>query len=106
VYECREYPRTAGAERVAECDGATVDVDSGAVELQIADAREGLRGKRFVQLYQIELAGRDAGPSERLSCGGYRAESHTAGIDTRNRRRDDFCHRLQPKLIDCLTAHD
>ena len=91
---------------MAECNGAAIDVDSGAVELQIADAREDLRRERFIKLDQIELGGRDSSAGERLPCGRYRAESHTTRIDTCNGSRDDLCPRLQPKLIECLTAHD
>src|SRR6267154_415648 len=44
-----------GAERVAERDGAAVDVDPVRREAELADAVEGLRGECLVQLVDVDV---------------------------------------------------
>ena len=57
----RENLRAAGAERMAQRDGAAVDVDPRGIELELADAGDGLGGKGLVQLDQVELIDGQAG---------------------------------------------
>src|SRR6267143_1558034 len=49
----------AGADRMADCDRATVDVDAFLVELEHAGRVKGDRGKSLVNLDQVEVACRD-----------------------------------------------
>src|SRR5687767_2087327 len=48
-------PGAGAAKRVAERDGATVDVEPVGVDGQLAEAGEHLRGECFVQLHQVDL---------------------------------------------------
>ena len=46
---------------MAESDGAAVDVDAGGIEVERADDGQGLRGKGFVQLDEVDVVEREAG---------------------------------------------
>jgi hypothetical protein len=45
------------ADRVAERDGAAIDVDAGWVEPKFGDDGEALRGEGLVDLPQVDIAG-------------------------------------------------
>src|SRR5436309_990850 len=66
---------------MAEGDGPSVDVDPGGVELEVADAGEGLGGESLVQLYEVEVVNGQPGAFESLAGGGDRADAHAVGVD-------------------------
>ena len=61
----RQHARAAAAERMAESDGATVDVELVHVDAELASTGEHLRGKRFIQFDQVDLFDAQAGALER-----------------------------------------
>src|SRR5262245_4745396 len=81
--------RSRRADRMAQRDGAAVDVDAGQVELEIFLAREDLGGERFVDLDEIDVAERQARLLQQGAHGGNGADSHDGGIDSRDGVRDD-----------------
>src|SRR5690348_5491774 len=69
VEEGDEDPRPGGADRVAEGDGAAVDVDLPDIPAKVVVDRAGLGGKGLVGLDEIEIAGAPAGFFERHAAG-------------------------------------
>src|SRR6267143_6873586 len=65
---------------MTERDAAAVDVDLRGVELQLADASNRLRGKRFIELDEIDLIDCEAGAFEGFLGRRNRPEAHTAWI--------------------------
>src|SRR6476660_3295525 len=66
VQERDEDAGAAGADRVAESDGATVDVDALPVPAELSPDGEGLCGKCLVGFYQVDVADAEAAFGERL----------------------------------------
>src|SRR5919205_677248 len=60
VEQGRDDSRSRGADRVPERDRAAIDVDLVPVEPQLAPIGERLRGKRLVDLDEVELVDRHA----------------------------------------------
>ena len=75
VQKRRQNARAGGADRVADGDGAAVDVDDRGVPAQVLVDRERLRGEGFVRLDEIEVLDRPAGLLQRLARRGDRARS-------------------------------
>src|SRR5579859_5887745 len=71
--------RTRGAQRVAERDGAAIDIDLRLVELQIADTGQRLGGEGFIEFDHVERGGGQAGALQRLCRGRDRADAHDLG---------------------------
>ena len=65
--EGEEQAEAGGGERVAERDGAAVDVDLLGVDLERAGARHGDAGERLVDLPQVDVSGLDAVAREQLA---------------------------------------
>jgi Kef-type K+ transport system membrane component KefB len=86
-------PRAGAAERMTDGDRAAVDVDPLWVELQLVDDRDSLRGKRLVQLGQLDLVQLPAGPAKHLAHRGHRADAHVVGVHAGRRRADVPGHR-------------
>src|SRR6185312_6267047 len=64
------------AERVAEGERATVDVEAFLVDAQLADAGEDLGGEGLVQLDQVDLVEAEPGGGERPRHRLDRADAH------------------------------
>ena len=60
-------------------DGAAVDVELCLVEAELADAGQGLRAERLVDLDAVDLVERQAGGVEHGADGGRRADAHDLG---------------------------
>src|SRR4051812_21368022 len=65
VKERGQQAGAAGADRVAECDGAAVDVDAVVRDFELSHARDHLRGERFVDLEQVDVLERELRLDER-----------------------------------------
>src|SRR3989442_12676180 len=72
---------------MTERDTAAVDVDLRGVELQLADTRNRLRGKCFIQLDEIDLIDCEAGSFEGCLRRWNRPEAHTGEIHACDRCR-------------------
>ena len=70
VDERRQHARAARADRVAERDGAAVDVHARRIDAELAHDRERLRGEGFVQLEEIDLSTRQPRALERRVTAG------------------------------------
>src|SRR5207253_1441093 len=81
VDERGEDARARGADRVANGDGAAVDVDLARVPAEFFPDRDRLRRKGLVRLDQVEIADRPAGLLQRLLRSWYRADAHDRGVD-------------------------
>jgi hypothetical protein len=87
--EVQHEPRTGHADRVAEGDGATVDVHLLRVEAELLGRGQPDRGEGLVDLDEVEVGGRDAlllagardGVGRLLLQAGVGAGDHTVGAD-------------------------
>src|SRR5712692_9262844 len=61
VEQRNEDARAGRADRMAERDGAAVDVDLAGVPAEVLVDGAGLGGERLVRLYEVEVADRPAG---------------------------------------------
>ena len=86
VGERAEQPGARAAERVADRDGAAVDVQLVVVDAQLAHGCEHLRGEGLVELDQVDVLDPKSGTVERLARRGHRADAHVGGVDARRRR--------------------
>src|SRR5579859_161128 len=98
--------RTRGAERMAERDGAAIDIDAGLVELEVADAGQRLGGEGFVELDHVELRGIEAGAGQRLGRGRDRADAHDLGGAAGDRHRLDAGQDVEAMLLGVVLAGD
>src|SRR5581483_11743060 len=104
----------AGADRMADADGAAVDIEpvardvagsAGKAERVAAEfvvlpggkAAQHLRGERFVELPQFDVVEREAVPPQQRGRAIDRAQSHDARIERRPFAVDD--HRLGRELV-------
>ena len=71
------------AERVAEGDRAAVHVELVPRDAEVLGRRDHLRGERLVDLDEVDVVDRHAGPLERLAAGLDRAEAHDLGVQRR-----------------------
>src|ERR1700682_198827 len=53
--ERHQHPRTRGADGMAECNGATIDVDLAGIPAQFLVHRTGLGGESLIGLDQIQI---------------------------------------------------
>ena len=59
--KCGGQFSAGAAERMAERDGAAVDVDAGGIETERADDGQDLRGEGLVQFDEVDVVEREAG---------------------------------------------
>ena len=81
---------------MAERDGAAVDVQPFRIDRQLAQARQHLRGERFVQLDQIDLLERQPGGLQRLAYGRHRADAEAFGLDAGGREATNRASGCRP----------
>jgi hypothetical protein len=105
VHQGGEDPGAAGAERVAQCDGSTVDVHPLRIEAELADAGDRLDREGLVQLDQVEVRQGEAGAAQRLSGGRNRPQTHAAGIHSGHCRGDHSRHRAELEALQRIAAH-
>ena len=73
--------RAAAAERMAKRDRAAVDVQPIGIDVQLAEAREHLRGEGLVDLDEVEAGERQAEAIQQFTDGGHRAGPEALGGD-------------------------
>ena len=81
-------------------------VDFRRVEAQLPRHGQGLRGKRLVQLEEVDVGDRQAPTLQRLSNRGDWSHTHDCGIDAGARERDHLRQRCAPELTRPLGAGD
>ena len=102
---CISYSRVTStrapgrADRMAERDGAAVDVDLRGIPAEVLVDRAGLGGEGLVGLDQVEVVGRPAGLLQRHAAGRDRPGAHDRRIDAGGRPGDDARQRLQAALL-------
>src|SRR5438132_1634476 len=99
MHERRRQFRAGAAERMPECDGASVDVETLGIDRQLAETGEHLRGKRLVQLDEIDLIQRQPRDLQHLSNRWNRADAESLRLDARGRERNEARERLQAALL-------
>src|SRR6266571_6107086 len=67
--QVQRYPRPRGADRVADRDGAAVDVDPVRADAEVAHRLDGDGGERLVDLDQVQVGHRAPGLAERVPDG-------------------------------------
>ena len=97
-------PRAAAANRMAKRDRAAVDIHFLRGDRHILQHREDLRGKRLVDLDEIEVADREAGPVAQLRNRRHRADAHDPWINARAAPSDNAGERLQPAGLGVIRA--
>src|SRR5437588_7365214 len=83
-----------------------VDVHLLLVETELAHDDEALRGKRFVQLDQVDIPDLDAGAFEQLAHRGDRADAHDTWIHAGDRAAGKAPERLDAELRGLLLRCD
>ena len=91
---------------MAECDGTAVDVQAIGVDGEFGQARQHLRRERFVELDEIDLIQRQAGPLEHLPDGGHGPDSEEFRRDTRRGVGDEACEWLESVRLRVLSGRD
>ena len=97
--------RSAAAERMAERDGATVDVEffrvtpSSRMQASTCDAKASLISTRSI----CSMVSRAL---QRFLARGNRSDAHEVGMDTGGGRRHDASHRLEFQLFGFLRGGD
>ena len=74
--------RAGHAKRVADRDGAAVDIEPLAGNAQLALAIQRLRGKGLVHLPQVDVLHCEAVARQQLGHGKHRADAHFVGLAT------------------------
>ena len=72
--------RACGADRMPQRDRAAIRIQAGAIESEIAIARDHLRGESFVQLDRRIICRFPAGALFQFADGRHRTDSHDARI--------------------------
>src|SRR6266478_3820152 len=99
--------RSSAADGMAECDGATVDVELLAIEMQLAIARQYLGGEGFIQFDQIEVAELDAVFLFHFADGRHWPYAHEARIHADRSHGENSRPRFQIILLnEFLASHD
>src|SRR5579875_3394041 len=75
VDEVGDEAAAAGAERVAQRDGAAVGIELTLVNAELADDGDALRGEGLVQLDHVNVRKLQAGAGQRLADGGDGADA-------------------------------
>ena len=87
------------ADRVADGDGAAVDIDLLHVEAQLAGHGDGLGGKGLVGLHQINVLDLKARLAHGLTAGGHGADTHDLGIHAAVAPAHQLGHGLEAVLL-------
>jgi len=95
----RRQLRPGAAERMAERDCASINVETFRIDWQFAQARKHLRGKGFVQLNQIDLIQRQPCDLQDLANRGNGADAEALGLDARGGIGDEPRERLKAVLL-------
>jgi len=93
------------AERVAQRDGAAVDVELVGGDLEGVLDVDGLAGERFVELDQIDVAHRQARLCKQLANGGDGSDPHDGGIDPSRCEGAEIAQGLDAQLVGFCLAH-
>src|ERR1700730_6028557 len=99
-----ENHRARCAERMAERDGAAVDVDLGIVDVERLDVTQHHRGEGFVQFEQVDIRLLHAGALEQFFGDVDRTGQHHRRLRADVGKGADFCPRLQAVLGTGLLA--
>ncbi len=97
--------RTAGADRVAECTGAAVDVDDVVVDLEVMHQRHRHHRKGLVDLPQLDVLDAPAGFGQCLVDGADGRRREPVRFLRVHRMADDARQRLDAKFGGARCAH-
>ena len=89
---------------MAEGDGAAIEIDPRRIEPKLLDAGQRLGGEGLVELDNIDLVERQAGPGQRLADRRHRAEAHQFGLAAGDREGADARQHRQPMLAGVILA--
>ncbi len=90
-----DQDRAGGADGMAECDRAAIDVDLGAVELEVADVLFRHHRKGLVDLEQVDVVDGEPRLRQHLARGRHRRVQHQGRRVPHVGHRDDASARLQ-----------
>src|SRR5690606_35806120 len=100
-----EDARTGGTDRVAESDGAAVDVDLLRIPPEALVDGTGLGGERLVGLDEVEVRDRPAGLLQRLLGSRNGPGAHDGRVDARVRPRHDTGQRRDAPTFGLSQRH-
>src|SRR3954468_17496647 len=95
VEQGADQNRAGGADGMAECDRAAIDVDPRAVELEVADVFFRNHGKGLVDLEQVDVVDGQLRLRQHLARRRHRGVKYQRGRVPHVRHRDDAGARLQ-----------
>src|SRR2546425_291299 len=101
-----DHARAAHAVRMADGDGAAVDVQLLHRDSELVAAVDHLHGERLVQLPEIDLAHRDAGALEQARHGEDGPDPHLVRLAGGDGETAEDPERVQPAAFGQLRVHD
>ena len=87
------------AVRVADRDGAAIDVEDVVVDAQPVAAVERLHGEGLVELPQVDVVDAQAVTLQQPGYGEGRADAHLVGLTASHGEAADGAQRLKPALL-------
>src|ERR1700719_1189737 len=96
--------RARASDRVAEGDGATIDVELFAIKMQLAIAGQDLGGEGLIQFDEIEVRQVETVPLFHLANGRHRPNAHDPRINSRRGYGKNSPERLKIILLSELLA--
>ena len=105
VQQRHQHAAARRADRVADRDGAAVDVDLAGVPAHLLVDRAGLRRERLVDLHQVEVLRLPAGLLQAQLRGRHRAHAHDRRVEPGARIGADHRERLQAERRRALRRH-
>ncbi len=97
-------PRPGAANRVAERDGPSVDVQFLAIKMQLAIACQHLRGEGLIEFDQLEVSQVEAVFLFHLADRRHRPDAHDARVNSRRCGSKNSRQRFQVILLDEFLA--
>src|SRR4029077_5275176 len=102
---CGGKLRSRAAERMAESDGAAIDVNSRGIQGRKANHGKRLRGEGLVQFDYVDLLEFQAGQAQRLGNGKHGANAHLFRRAAGSRKGDESRQRLHAEGAGAVGAH-
>ena len=90
---------------MANGDRPPVDVEFLVVDAETVAAVQTLRGKRFVQLYEIDVVDAEPLVLQQARHGEHRANAHFIRLASRRGKATEIAHRFETQLLGALFAH-
>src|ERR1700747_2847569 len=93
--QSHRYARSRASDRMADGDGAAIDVELFAIKMQLAITGQDLGGEGLIHFDEIEARQGETVPLFHLADGRHRPDAHDARINSRGGCGKNSRHRLK-----------